>query len=132
MSDALTTKFNLIETPAPVKNNLPDPLNSDVENAIEDFTAVRKNMISVLEVGEQAVKELADIASSRQDAETYTSLAQMIKAMTDGTSKVLQLHKQIDELKHRPGSAPTTETHNHLHVMSTFDLAQQLKEIKGE
>ena len=120
-----------METLPAVQNNLPDPLISDEERVIKDFDAARENMISVLNVGAEAVTQLGIVAEARQDAETYAALAQMIKVMTDGTTKVLQLHKQLDELKHRPGNQPK-ELHNHLHVMSTFDLAQQLKEIKGE
>ena len=136
----LDVKFNLI----PVEENLPlekksdpDPLSTDTDRAIYDFTEARNNMLSVLQVGTEAVTELGVIARQAQQPEPYVALAQLIKAVTDGSTKVLQIHKQLEELKTKNVS-PTQQAgevhNNNLFLLSgsTQELAQALKSIRNE
>jgi hypothetical protein len=134
MSDELDIKFNII----PTAENLPiekkpekSELTNDGDHAINDFMKARENMLSVLEVGTKAVKELGDFAYQTQAPETYMALAKMITAMSDGTNKMMQLHKQLEELRNNPTSSQPGEVQNNLFLVgSTHELAQALKAIK--
>lgn len=142
MSDEnpLDIKFNIV----PVLENLPLEKKSDLtplplpeDRAISDFTEARENMLTVLQVGTEAVKELGAIATQAQQPEPYVALAQLIKAVTDGSTRVLQMHKQLEELKNKNNmvTQQTGEVHNNnLFLMSgsTQDLAQALKSIRNE
>ena len=135
--DELEKKFNLIPitgTVLPVEKK-PDPiaqLQVDInrDNAVKDFSTARTNLQTILDIGATAISELGDLATRSQSAENFAALAQMIKSVSDVSTKMLHLHKQLEELnsKEADRSNPKEEHyHNHLHVASTKEMGDFLK-----
>jgi hypothetical protein len=134
LSDDLSKKFNLVVTPPDQVNALSTEIAAD--NAKKDFIQARAASISVVKVAAQAVEDLGAMASQAQDVNAYIALAAMIKASVDANSSALRIHKQLQELEapEKNNSNVPGELHNHIHFpsMSTNDLKDALKTLKGE
>jgi hypothetical protein len=136
-NDLLTQKFDLTEIEpvvAPVDKNIVDGEATDVtnEDALADFKKSRKNLQDILDVGSTAVTQLGILADQIQSPEYFLALSSLIKNVSDVSSNLLKIHKQMEDIKVAP-KASFKENHSHLHVTATTkELSEFLKISKGK
>ena len=141
MSDDLNRKFNIIPSPKADPTDVIEVIAEDIsmDSAIKDFTTARSNIVSILDVGSQAITSLGDLAHNSQDAEHYMALSSMIKSMTQASTKLIDVHQKLEYLKDAKSKKTSNnqvaisgpeQVHNHIHFTgSTSDLAAAIKSL---
>jgi len=135
----LDTKFNIVSVDTPNSavieatfKEIPDDVSNTV---VKDFEESRKNLQDIIQIGTDAVATLGGLATQSQNAEDFMALSSLIKNVSEVTSTLIKLHKQVEEIK-KPAPNATTENkeyHNHLtFVGSTSELSALLKKNKDE
>jgi len=99
----------------------------------DDYQMAKGNMQNVLEVGTNALSELASMANLSQDPRVYRVLTELISAMTTANKEMMEIKmKQVDiEQKQQKEQSPQTVNQN-LFVGSTADLVKLLERSKTE
>lgn len=138
MEESLEKLFNMEES-EPIVNEImdrhttilvpkPDEDKTSDPEVDRDFRYVRLNMINLIEEGQNVMETLADLAKTSQSARTYEVLAQIMRTLMESNRELIDLQKKRIELapkeeQHNGGG----DTHNHLYVGSTKDLAEFIK-----
>lgn len=102
--------------------------NRDV--ATTDFEAVRSNLYSIIEKGNKAINGILHVASEGDSPRAYEVVSQLIKSVADANKDLLQLHKQLKEIKNdTPASTQSAQniTNQSIFVGSTNELQKLLK-----
>jgi hypothetical protein len=73
-----------------------DPLSEDAAN---DYQTSRTTLKGLIEVGNKAVVDLADLAEAGQYPRAYEVLSQLIKTVGETTNSLYDIHKKTKELK---------------------------------
>lgn len=99
----------------------------------DDYQMAKGNMENVIDVGTNALSELASMANLSQDPRVYRVLTELISAMTTANRELMEIKtKQVDiELKQRKDNNPQTVNQN-LFVGSTAELVKLLEKTKNE
>jgi hypothetical protein len=103
-----------------------NPPENDMEQAHGDFDVAREAMLNSIEVGQDALDKLSDLAAGSQHPRAFEVLATMINTIGNMSKDLVNLHKQKKDLIQKPDDGPKTINNNL--VISTNDL---LKMIKG-
>jgi hypothetical protein len=99
----------------------------------DDYQMAKGNMENVLDVGTNALSELASMANLSQDPRVYRVLTELISAMTTANKELMDIKlKQVNiEQKQKKEQTPQTVNQN-LFVGSTADLVKILEKTKNE
>jgi len=140
-NDILDAKFDLVPlddhttdviakkttTTEIIEGTFTDP---DTGTVVADFEKSRSQLNDIIKIGAKAVDDLGVLASQSQDPEHYTALSSLIKNVSDVTTNLLKLHKQVEEIKSRSVSvSEKNEYHKHLHFSgSTAELLKRIEE----
>lgn len=110
-----------------------EPLDSIDEQAESDFVDVRENLTNAVEVAEQALKNMLNIAEQSQHPKAYEVLDKLIKTYADINMGVadLQLKKQRLAKKTQNTDGQSNVTNN-LFVGSTAELQQMIENMKNK
>lgn len=73
-----------------------DPLSED---AVNDYNTSRTTLKTLIDVGNKAVVDLADLAEAGQYPRAYEVLATLIKTVGETTNSLYDIHKKTKELK---------------------------------
>lgn len=98
--------------------------------ATTDFEAVRLNLYSIIEKGNKAINGILHVASEGDSPRAYEVVSQLIKSVADANKDLLQLHKQLKEIKQEsPASTQSAQniTNQSIFVGSTTELQKLLK-----
>ena len=98
--------------------------------ATTDFEAVRSNLYSIIEKGNKAINGILHVASEGDSPRAYEVVSQLIKSVADANKDLLQLHKQLREIKNEtPASTQSAQniTNQSIFVGSTTELQKLLK-----
>lgn len=98
--------------------------------ASTDFEAVRSNLYSIIEKGNKAINGILHVASEGDSPRAYEVVSQLIKSVADANKDLLQLHKQLKEIKNdTPASTQSAQniTNQSIFVGSTNELQKLLK-----
>lgn len=107
----------------------PKTLVASTPSANDEYEAAKSNMETIVNVGTDALKELASMAQASQDPRIYRVLTELITAMTTANKEIIQMKKTNSEIKEPESSGPTT-VQNNMFVGSTAELARMLEELK--
>lgn len=102
--------------------------NNDV--ASTDFEAVRSNLYSIIEKGNKAINGILHVASEGDSPRAYEVVSQLIKSVADANKDLLQLHKQLKEIKQDTQLSTQSAqniTNQSIFVGSTTELQKLLK-----
>ena len=90
-------------------------------------------MEQILDVGQQAVGELYELAKLSQDPRVYRVFTELISAMTTANKELMEIKKVDVEVKEieRVKDQPQTINQN-LFVGSTAELSKFLETVKGK
>lgn len=98
--------------------------------ASTDFDAVRANLYSIIEKGNKAINGILHVAAEGDSPRAYEVVSQLIKSVADANKDLLQLHKQLKEIKQEsPASTQSAQniTNQSIFVGSTTELQKLLK-----
>lgn len=122
--DDLNKKFNL-----PVSNSTgPDkkvPSKADEEG---DFNFVRDNLTNAIEIGQDALNDLADLAKSAQHPRIYEALGLLLERVAKINLDYHDIHNKKRALE--SGPAPTHYVQNNLNI--TTDELSKLLDAKKD
>lgn len=99
----------------------------------DDYQMAKGNMENVIDVGTNALSELASMANLSQDPRVYRVLTELISAMTTANKELMDIKlKQVNiEQKQQKDNSPQTVNQN-LFVGSTAELVKLLEKTKNE
>jgi hypothetical protein len=118
-------------TPMPQTINVPaktKKIDSD-----EQFAEVQSNIRNAADVGEIALQELAQIASSSQHPRAYEVVSTLMGQIVNANKQLLEIEKLKLEIEKEKNGGQVEEAkvvNNNLFVGSTAELLEQLKEKK--
>lgn len=95
------------------------------------YETAKGNMEQILDVGQQAVGELYELAKLSQDPRVYRVFTELISAMTAANKELMEIKKVDVEVKEieRVKDQPQTINQN-LFVGSTAELSKFLETVK--
>lgn len=115
-------------TPMPQTINVPaktKKIDSD-----EQFAEVQSNIRNAADVGEIALQELAQIASSSQHPRAYEVVSTLMGQIVNANKQLLEIEKLKLEIEKEKNGGQVEEAkvvNNNLFVGSTAELLEQLK-----
>lgn len=117
------------------ENNLNINNNEESEKDLQkDYRTVRKNLRDIVKKGTEAIDGILMVASEGQNPRAYEVVSQLIKSVSDANKDLLQLHKQMKEIRKEDENfvrGPST-VNNSIFVGSTKELQELLKNKKKE
>jgi len=102
---------------------------SDDEN-LNDLELARSNVKNIIELGDDAVKEMVEIAKQSESPRAFEVVSTLMKTLLDANKDYVEISTKKKYAKEETGGAKqeTNVTNNNL-IVSTADL---LKMLKGE
>lgn len=112
--------------------NLPAVIRE--EQVEEDVSSARDNLGNAIELSQQAVQDMLNIAQQSQHPKAYEVLNSMIKTYADISMGLvdLQMKRQRLEGKKAGGTEQQNQTVNNLFVGSTAELQKMLEDMKNK
>jgi uncharacterized protein involved in exopolysaccharide biosynthesis len=89
------------------------PVELTENPVIADILQAHDNIADLIEIGRNAVDELATLASASQDPKIYDALSKTIKTMLEANHEKIELHRTQRDLV---GNTAPKSVHNHLHI----------------
>lgn len=112
--------------------NPPAIIDDGIEENLQDIEDVRQNIKSVINTGEDALKEMLDIAKQSEMPRAFEVVSTLMKTMLDANKDLADISSKKrfvkEEINGPKEAAQTNVTNNNL-IVSTADL---LKMMKGE
>lgn len=117
-----------VEEESTVVEYHPDPV--DEEN-LNDLTKVRENIEGVIDLGNEAVREMLEIAKQSESARGFEVVSTLMKTLLDANKDYADISTKKkfakEEIMGPKENAQTNVTNNNL-IVSTADLLKMLKE----
>jgi len=145
IDEKLEDEFNLPTTVGDIIENpivLEAKLVPRQENLDKDFEVVRTNLYDIISKGQQAIEGILHVASEGDSPRAYEVVSQLIKSVSDANKDLLQLHKELKQIKQESNSgnqSAGTITNQSIFVGSTADLqkllkgkVQEIQKLEGE
>lgn len=132
IDNKLEDAFNLPKTVGDIVEQEPiviTPVDKE-DVASTDFQAVRSNLYDIIEKGNKAIEGILHVASEGDSPRAYEVVSQLIKSVADANKDLLQLHKQLKEIKNEsPASTQSAQniTNQSIFVGSTNELQKLLR-----
>ena len=112
--------------------NLPAEIDNGAEENLADLEEVRQNIKNVMETGDEALREMLEIAKQSEMPRAFEVVSTLMKTMLDANKDLADISTKKrfikEEIAGPKEAAQTNVTNNNL-IVSTADL---LKMIKGE
>ena len=137
MSKSLEAVFDVVPTPAPIKNpvEIVNPVNDD-----NDYGYARDNLVEFIEKGKGALDDAIRIMQMSEHPRAVEVVSGLLKNMADINKQLLELKKANKEIKEPSRGAGTPgqpaqiaqQTNNSIFVGNSADLAKLLSGIDGQ
>ena len=131
--EQLNDLFNLDpQTDKPMElATIPETLNSNKEmDQEDDYQLARQTMRKLLMKGETTLDELIELSKNSEHPRTYEVAGQFMKTMSDVSKDLLNLQKQVKELKADDPQQKIGTQNNVVFAGSTAELFKALKQNK--
>src|SRR6056300_670808 len=121
-----------VETKAPVEQKEFKPLvprmeDKNKEDVDNDYKYSRENYYNLIEKGQEAIKDILDIAQEGHNPRAYEVAGQLIGKFATTVDKLQDLQKKLKDLKEVPNKT-NANIKNALFVGSTAELQKMLKQ----
>lgn len=114
------------------EKTLPVESNTLADENIQDMEKARKNIQNIIEQGDDALKEMMDLAKQSESPRAFEVASTLMKTLLDANKDFVEMSTKkkyaIEERNGPKEAAQTNVTNNNL-ILSTVDL---LKMIKGD
>ena len=117
-----------------VEEILPAVVTDENDENLQDLAKVRKNIEGVIELGNDAVREMLEIAKQSESARGFEVVSTLMKTLLDANkdfADVSTKKKFAEEEINAPKEAPQTNTVNNNLIVSTADLLKMLKDTEN-
>lgn len=133
LAEVRETEVEETTAPAVIEEvNPPALIDNGAEENLEDLEEVRQNIKSVMETGDEALKEMLEIAKQSEMPRAFEVVSTLMKTMLDANKDLADISTKKrfvkEEIAGPKEAAQTNVTNNNL-IVSTADL---LKMIKGD
>jgi hypothetical protein len=124
--------FDLNDVPEPGNlPSIPENLNNNKEEDQEDdYQLARQTMRKLLMKGESTLDELIELSKNSEHPRTYEVAGQFMKTMSDVSKDLLNLQKQVKDLKADEPQQKIGTQNNVVFAGSTAELFKALKQNK--
>lgn len=85
----------------------------------DDYKFSRKNLKNAIEIGNEALEDLIEIAKSSQQPRAYEVIATLVKNVSDASDKLMDVNKKLHEIE------IIAEPEKNLKNMDKLELNQQ-------
>jgi len=96
----------------------------------KDYREVRDNLKRIIAQSEDAIQGVLEVASETQSSRAYEVAAQLIQATLEANNKLINLHKQLKEIKREDAVKLGGSTTNNIFVGNTAELSRFLRARK--
>ena len=110
------------------EEHLPAVQNTNEEN-INDIELARQNVQNIIEMGDDAVREMVEIAKQSESPRAFEVVSTLMKTLLDANKDFVELSTKKKYAVDDTGPKAETQVTNNNLIVSTADL---LKMIKGE
>ena len=111
--------------------NIPEAMNSNKEiDQEDDYQLARQTMRKLLMKGETTLDDLIELSKNSEHPRTYEVAGQFMKTMSDVSKDLLNLQKQVKELKADDPQQKIGTQNNVVFAGSTAELFKALKQHK--
>ena len=111
--------------------NIPEAMNSNKEiDQEDDYQLARQTMRKLLMKGETTLDDLIELSKNSEHPRTYEVAGQFMKTMSDVSKDLLNLQKQVKELKADDTQQKIGTQNNVVFAGSTAELFKALKQHK--
>ena len=129
ISNALGVTYSVVE---PVGHSMV-AVNVDapeLERAESDYEFGRRNIIDVIEKGQGALDDMIDFARQAREPRAFEVVGQLIDKIVVANEKLLNLSKQIKDVKKEELKNEAPGTINNNLVITSAELLKMLREEK--
>ena len=110
---------------------IPEAMNSNKEiDQEDDYQLARQTMRKLLTKGETTLDDLIELSKNSEHPRTYEVAGQFMKTMSDVSKDLLNLQKQVKELKADDPQQKIGTQNNVVFAGSTAELFKALKQHK--
>lgn len=123
--EELNSLFNL--DPPNLKEKLPVPIidNKEVEQQ-DDYDLARQTLRSLILKGEGTLDDMINFARNSEHPRAYEVTGQLIKTMADTAKDLLNVHKQVKDIKGKENNQQIGTQNNVVFAGSTEELLKML------
>lgn len=115
--------------PAVQQDLFPVELEANDKENIQDIELARQNVRNIIDLGDDAVREMVEIAKQSESPRAFEVVSTLMKTLLDANKEYVEISSKKKYAKEETGEKPASQvTNNNLIVSSTADL---LKLIKG-
>lgn len=118
-----------------VEENLPAEIVEFDDENLNDLEKVRSNIQDVMNTGQEAVREMLEIAKQSEQPRAFEVVSTLMKTLLDANKDFADVSTKKkfakEELNGPKEAAQTNVTNNNL-IVSTADLLKMLKENSDE
>ena len=126
----LTSEVEVVEEKSNViQREKPSRLTQD--DIEKDYEYTRGNLYSIIEIVQEAINGILEVAQDSDMPRAYEVAGQLIKSVSDATDKLMDLQKKLKDVNEEDKKGPKNVT-NALFVGSTADLAKLIKNQNGD
>ena len=97
--------------------------DKDVDN---DYQHVRSSLQLLGMKGQEALDGALEVATESEHPRAYEVVGGLIKTLSDNNARIMDLHKQVKEIKHKEAAPGQQDVTNNNLVISTTDLQKML------
>ena len=111
----------------------PAPLQSSgrEKDTQDDYEFARENLHLLIEKGNTAIEGILELAREGEHPRSYEVVGQLIKVVSDITSELMKLQKQMNDITQESVSKSAPKTVNQtMFIGSTADLQKLVKDMK--
>ena len=117
-----------------VEEILPAIVTDEDDENLRDLAKVRENIEGVIELGNDAVREMLEIAKQSESARGFEVVSTLMKTLLDANKDFADVSTKkkfaIEEIN-APKEAAQTNTVNNNLIVSTADLLKMLKDTEN-
>ena len=127
--DELNDTFNVsdeIVKAEVVKKEL-DNVKPGSDDIKKDYEYTRGNLYSIIEIGQEALNGVLELAQESEMPRAYEVAGQLIKNVADATDKLMDLQKKLKDVNEEEETKGPSTVNNALFVGSTSELSKLLK-----
>jgi len=123
--EQLNTLFNL-DPPNP-KEKLPVPVVDNKEmDQQDDYDLARQTLRSLIMKGEGTLDDMINFARNSEHPRAYEVTGQLIKTMADTAKDLLNIHKQVKDIRGKDSTPQIGTQNNVVFAGSTEELLKML------
>jgi len=136
LSDSLDVEFEAEEeeqTKKPIvkiEENVPITKEKMDKDLGKDYASVRRNLRNLIDVGEDAIDGILNVATESDSPRAYEVAGQMIKAVADMNKDLLDMHQKMKSINQEDIKV-TNNTTNSIYVGSTSDLQDLINQSRS-